>query len=247
MTAPLTAWFDHGTGNAGDEARGARAASPEPPGPARGRSPPPPPPPPPRGGGAGGAPPPPAPPPPPPRPRRDHPPGTGPGRPGPRPGRRVLARTDGAGGTKKTIEPLTRRRASCSVGVHPARPHTADPRAPSPRPPRALAYNADGQPREGAHVAETRRPAGPDRLAGRYAGQPCAASGPTRTPGRASRTSRKLPAHRPRHQHKGGRLPGLEVRHRLRTRHQKTASAARKTPGSTTSLRRTSRRTVSGA
>ena len=55
--------------------------------------------------------------------------------PGPRPGRRVLARTDGAGGTKKTIEPLTRRRASCSVGVHPARPHTADPRAPSPRPP----------------------------------------------------------------------------------------------------------------
>ena len=55
--------------------------------------------------------------------------------PGPRPGRRVLARTDGAGGTKKTIESLTRRRASCSVGVHPARPHTADPRAPSPRPP----------------------------------------------------------------------------------------------------------------
>ena len=105
MTAPLTAWFDHGTGNAGDEARGTRAA---------------------------------------PRKRRDaarapttsrssagH--WTRPAR--PRPGRRVPARTNGAGGAKKTIEPLTRRRASCSVGVHPARPHTADPRTPSPRPP----------------------------------------------------------------------------------------------------------------
>jgi len=181
------------------------------------------------------------------RPRRDHPPGTGPGRPGPRPGRRVLARTDGAGGTKKTIEPLTRRRASCSVGVHPARPHTADPRAPSPRPPRAPAYHTDGHPGNGAHAAETRRPAGPNRMAPGHAGQPRATSSPTRAPGRASRTSQKLPATALATNTKGGRLPGLEARHRPRTRRQGTASAAQKTPGSTTSLRRASRRTVSGA
>jgi len=35
---------------------------------------------------------------------------------GPRPGRRVLVRTDGAGGTKETIEFLARRRVSYSVG-----------------------------------------------------------------------------------------------------------------------------------
>ena len=53
----------------------------------------------------------------------------------------------------------------------------------------APAYNADGQPRDGADVAETRRPAGPDRLAQGYAGQPCAESGPIRAPSYASRTS----------------------------------------------------------
>jgi len=35
---------------------------------------------------------------------------------GPRPGRRVLACIDGAGGTKETLELLARRRASYSVG-----------------------------------------------------------------------------------------------------------------------------------
>ena len=52
----------------------------------------------------------------------------------------------------------------------------------------APAYNADGQPRDGADVAETRRPAGPDRLAQGDAGQPCAESGPIRAPSCASRT-----------------------------------------------------------
>ena len=52
----------------------------------------------------------------------------------------------------------------------------------------APAYNADGQPRDGADVAETRRPAGPDRLAQGDAGQPCAESGPIREPSCASRT-----------------------------------------------------------
>ena len=35
---------------------------------------------------------------------------------GPRPGRKVLVRIDGAGGTKETIELLTRRRVSYSAG-----------------------------------------------------------------------------------------------------------------------------------
>ena len=52
----------------------------------------------------------------------------------------------------------------------------------------APAYNTDGQPRDGADVAETRRPGGPDRLARGDAGQPCAESGPTRAPSCASRT-----------------------------------------------------------
>ena len=181
------------------------------------------------------------------RPRRDHPPGTGPGRPAPRPGRRVLARTDGAGGTKETIEPLTRRRASCSVGVHPARPHTADPRAPSPRPP--------GHPR----TTPTATP-GTGRTPPRPADPPDLTAWPQGM--RANRAPRAAPSggpaalrgHRGSHRPtalatntKGGRLPGLEVRHRLRTRRQGTASAARKTPGSTTSLRRASRRTASDA
>ena len=68
--------------------------------------------------------------------------------------------------------------------------------------PGPLAYHTDGHPGNGAHAAETRRPAGPNRMARRHAGQPRATSSPTRAPGRASRTSQKLPAHRPRHQHK---------------------------------------------
>ena len=120
---------------------------------------------------------------------------------GPRPGRRVLARTDGAGGTKETIEPLTRRRASCSVGVHPARPHRR-PTGTIPQTAWSPAYNADGHPGNGAHAAETRRPAGPNRMAPGHAGQPRATSSPTRATGRASRTSQKPPAHRPRHQYK---------------------------------------------
>ena len=80
-----------------------------------------------------------------------------------------------------------------------------------------------------------------------HAGQPRATSSPTRVAGRASRTSQKLPATALATNTKGGRLPGLEARHRPRTRRQGTASAAQKTPGSTTSLRRASRRTASGA
>lgn len=72
---------------------------------------------------------------------------------GPRPGRKVLVRTDAAGGTKTTLAALERRRVSYSVGftlpsdmsriyrLIPAQAWTP-------------AYNADGDPREAADVAE---------------------------------------------------------------------------------------------
>ena len=51
---------------------------------------------------------------------------------GPRPGRKVLVRIDGAGGTKETIELLARRRVSYSVGFtlpdHTAQIHGHHPR-----------------------------------------------------------------------------------------------------------------------
>ena len=167
--------------------------------------------------------------------------------PGPRPGRRVLARTDGAGGTKKTIEPLTRRRASCSVGVHPARPHTADPRAPSPRPPGHPRTTPTATPGTGRTPP---RPADPPDLTGWPQGMRANRAPRAAPPGRPAALRGHRRSHRPTAlatNTKGGRLPGLEARHRPRTRRQGTASAAQMTPGSTTSLRRASRKTVSDA
>lgn len=52
---------------------------------------------------------------------------------GPRPERRVLVRTDGAGGTKAVLAALERRRVSYSVGSRPAWRHAPDLQAdPSP-------------------------------------------------------------------------------------------------------------------
>ena len=45
---------------------------------------------------------------------------------GPRPGRKVLVRIDGAGGTKETIEFLARRPGVLQRGVHTSRAHAAD-------------------------------------------------------------------------------------------------------------------------
>ena len=57
---------------------------------------------------------------------------------GPRPGRKVLVRIDGAGGTKETIELLARRRVSYSVGFtlpdHTPQIYDTIPRPPGPRP-----------------------------------------------------------------------------------------------------------------
>ena len=85
---------------------------------------------------------------------------------GSRPGRKVLVRADGAGGTKETIELLTRRRVSYSVGFT-LPDHTPWIYDTIPEAAWTPAYNADGHPREGADVAEitdlldlTRWPAG---------------------------------------------------------------------------------------
>ena len=136
------------------------------------------------------------------RPRRDHPPGTGPGRVRPQtrqagPGAHRWGRRDE--GDHRAPHPppgVLQRRGSPCPTTHRRPTGTIPQTAWSP------AYNADGHPGNGAHAAETRRPAGPNRLAPGHAGQPRATSSPTRVAGRASRTSRGLPAHRPRHQYK---------------------------------------------
>ena len=152
------------------------------------------------------------------RPRRDHPPGTGPGRPAPRPGRRVLARTDGAGGTKETIEPLTRRKVFYSAGVHPARPHTADPRAPSPRPPGHPRTTPTATPGTGRTPP---RPADPPDLTAWPQGMRANRAPRAAPPGRPAALRGHRGSHRPTAlatNTKGGQLPGHEIRHQLRTR-----------------------------
>ena len=72
---------------------------------------------------------------------------------GSRPGRRVLVRIDGTGGTKKTLQELVKRRVSYSVGF------TLPQNTPElfrliPKDVWEPAYNSDGEVREGADVAE---------------------------------------------------------------------------------------------
>src|SRR3954453_9633199 len=73
-----------------------------------------------------------------------------------RPGKNVLVRIDGAGGTHELIDWLTRRRLSYSVGF--SLPGDADSiqKKLATIPPEAWtpAYDADGQPRKGAFVAD---------------------------------------------------------------------------------------------
>lgn len=72
---------------------------------------------------------------------------------GPRPGKKVLIRIDGAGSTKATLQELTRRRVSYSVG------YTLPTNTPElyrviPEHVWEPAYDPDGTPCEGADVAE---------------------------------------------------------------------------------------------
>ena len=72
---------------------------------------------------------------------------------GSRPGKKVLVRIDGAGGTKKTLQELVKRRVSYSVGFTlPA--NTPELFALIPKHVWEPAYNSDGEVREGADVAE---------------------------------------------------------------------------------------------
>ena len=135
---------------------------------------------------------------------------------GSRPGRKVLVRIDGAGGTKETVGFLARRRVSYSVGFKlPDR--TPQIYAKIPKSAWAPAYNADGDPREGADVAEitgmldlTGWPEGMRVIMRREKPHPGARLrfddvGGYRLTALATNT-------------RTGRLPGLEVRHRLRAR-----------------------------
>jgi hypothetical protein len=74
-------------------------------------------------------------------------------RPGHRPGRKVLVRTDGAGGTKQLIEWLTSQRLSYSVGFT-LPTNTPDLLAKIPDSAWTPAYDAHDQVRDGAWVAE---------------------------------------------------------------------------------------------
>ncbi len=72
---------------------------------------------------------------------------------GSRPGKKVLVRIDGAGGTKKTLQELVKRRVSYSVGF------TLPPNMPElfhliPKHIWEPAYDSNGEVREGADVAE---------------------------------------------------------------------------------------------
>ncbi|MGO3211332.1 MAG: IS1380 family transposase [Brachybacterium sp.] len=72
---------------------------------------------------------------------------------GSRPGRKVLVRIDGAGGTKETLQELVKRRVSYSVGFTlPA--NTPELFGLIPKHVWEPAYNSDGEVREGADVAE---------------------------------------------------------------------------------------------
>lgn len=75
---------------------------------------------------------------------------------GSRPGRKVLVRIDRAGGTKKTLQELVKRRVSYSVGFTlPA--NTPELFGLIPKHVWEPAYNSDGEVREGADVAELTR------------------------------------------------------------------------------------------
>jgi len=74
-------------------------------------------------------------------------------RPGVRPGRKVLIRTDGAGGTHELLDWLTTQRLSYSVGFTLAGPAEALIRQ-IPKAAWSVAYDADGAVRDGAFVAE---------------------------------------------------------------------------------------------
>ncbi|OLL14555.1 hypothetical protein BKH32_07775 [Actinomyces oris] len=122
---------------------------------------------------------------------------------GPRPGRKVLVRIDGAGGTKETIELLARRPGVLQRGVHASRAHAADPRAPSPRLPGPRPTTLTDSP---GRVRTSLRPADLVDLTAWPKGMRVNRAPRAAPPGRpaALRGRGRLPADRLRHQHEGG-------------------------------------------
>ena len=122
---------------------------------------------------------------------------------GPRPGRKVLVRIDGAGGTKETIELLARRPGVLQRGVHASRAHAADPRAPSPRPPGPRPTTPTASP---DRVRTSLRPADLVDLTAWPEGMRVNRAPRAAPPGRpaALRGRGRLPTDRLRHQHKSG-------------------------------------------
>jgi hypothetical protein len=136
-------------------------------------------------------------------------------RPGTRPGRKVLVRADSAGGTHAFLDWLTSRRLSYSVGF--TLGDITDVLATIPERVWTPAYDADGQIRDGAWVAEltglldlTGWPAGMRVIARRERPHPGAQLRLTDVDGHritAFATNTKA-----------GQLPDLELRHRRRAR-----------------------------
>lgn len=137
-------------------------------------------------------------------------------RPGVRPGKRVLVRTDGAGATHDFLKYLARQRVSYSLGFT-LPTDTAELLTKIPESSWAPAYNADGEVREGAWVTELTGlldlsgwPAGMRVIARRERPHPGAQLRITDIDGHrvtafATNTAR-------------GQLPDLELRHRRRAR-----------------------------
>ena len=148
----------------------------------------------------------------------------------PRPSRKVLVRTDGAGGTKETIEFLTHRRVSYSAGFtlpdHTPQIHEHHPREPPGPRPTTLTASPD-------RVQTSLRPADllnltawPDGMRLNRAPRPAPPGRPA-----ALRGHRGLPAHRLHHPARGwvssptsrpatDYEPAARGPHRLRKRHQ---------------------------
>jgi hypothetical protein len=146
---------------------------------------------------------------------------------GPRPGRKVLIRTDGAGCTHQVAEWLARRRLQYSLGFRLTAEHAAAIRA-LPEAAWTPAYDADGVQRDGAWVADA---TGVLDLSGWPAGLRVLVRAERPHPGAQLRFTdldgnrlTALATNTPR-----GQLAELELRHRRRARCEDRIRAAKDT------------------
>lgn len=146
---------------------------------------------------------------------------------GPRPGRKVLIRADGAGGTHEVLTWLTARRLQYSVGFGLSPRHEATIRA-LPQAAWTPAYDPDGVQRDGAWVAEA---TGLLDLAGWPPGMRVIVRAERPHPGAQLRFTdldgNRLTAFAT--NTRGGQLANLELRHRRRARCEDRIRAAKDT------------------